>query len=41
VRDGKLAWAALSESFNPLSVGELVGHLLDALIGELRNQKLF
>ena len=41
VRDGKLAWAALSESFNPLSIGELVGDLLDALIRELRNQRLF
>ena len=39
-RDRKLIWAATSESFNPLSLGELVGHLVDASVDELRRQRL-
>ena len=40
LRDEKLVWAATSESFNPLSLGELIGHLVDASVEELRKQRL-
>ena len=39
-RDGKLVWAGTSESFNPLSLGELIGSLVDASVEELRKQRL-
>jgi hypothetical protein len=38
--DRRLVWAATSESFNPLSLGELIGHLVDASVEELRTQRL-
>lgn len=40
VRDGKLIWAGTSDSFSPLSIGELVDQLVDASIQELRDQRL-
>lgn len=40
VRDGKLVWAGISESFSPLSIGELVDQLVDASVQELREQRL-
>ena len=39
-RDRKLVWAGTSESFNPLSLGELIGHLVDASVEELRKNRL-
>jgi hypothetical protein len=40
VRDGKLIWAGTSNSFSPLSIGELVDQLVDASVQELRDQRL-
>lgn len=40
VRDGKLVWAGTSDSFSPLSIGELFDALVDASIQELRDQRL-
>ena len=40
VRDGKLIWAGTSDSFSPLSIGELVDQVVDASIQELRDQRL-
>ena len=40
VRDGRLIWAGTSDSFSPLSIGELVDQLVDASIQELRDQRL-
>jgi hypothetical protein len=40
VRDGKLIWAGTSDSFSPLSIGELIDQVVDASIQELRNQRL-
>ena len=40
VRDGKLIWAGTSDSFSPLSIGELIDQVVDASIQELRDQRL-
>jgi hypothetical protein len=40
VGDRRLVWAATSESFNPLSLGELIGDLVDASVEELRKERL-
>ncbi|MGQ0713699.1 MAG: hypothetical protein ACT4PJ_08190 [Gemmatimonadaceae bacterium] len=41
VPGGKLPWAGRSESFNPVSLGELVDMIVDASIEEVRRQGLF